>query len=165
MIIIGLGANLPNPVFGPPKATLDAALSRLGQEGLRIVARSPWYETEPIPRGDQPWFVNGVAAVETALDPGELLQLLLRVEEGFGRVRSVPNAPRTLDLDLLAYDDFVLSGSEPPILPHPRLHERAFVLLPLQDIAPGWIHPRLKLSIADLVASLPEDQVARRLGS
>lgn len=161
MIIIGLGGNLPSARFGSPQATLAAALEALEGEGLRIVARSRWYESAPVPLTDQPWFVNGAAAVETALDPEALLALLLRTEQRFGRVRSVPNAPRVIDLDLLLYHDNVITVPGGLTIPHPRLHERAFVLLPLRDIVPGWWHPVSGRPLDALIAELPGDQTIR----
>jgi 2-amino-4-hydroxy-6-hydroxymethyldihydropteridine diphosphokinase len=109
---------------------------------------------------DQPWFVNGVIAVETFLPPADLLGLLHDVEAEFGRTRTVRNEARVLDLDLLAYDDEVSSEASVPVLPHPRLHERAFVLLPMADIAPDWRHPVTGAGIADLISALPADQRA-----
>ena len=103
MILIALGANLPSPA-GPPAETLKAALARLGRLGVKILSVSSLYETPAWPDPAQPAFVNAVAAVETALQPVELLALLHGVETDFGRLRSAPNAPRTLDLDLLDHD-------------------------------------------------------------
>ena len=163
MILIGLGANLPSDV-GEPRATLEAALAELEREGVRVVARSRWYRSAPVPRADQPDYVNAVASVETALNPRDLLALLHRIEKKYGRVRGAPNAARALDLDLLAYRDRVSEGGEgAPILPHPRLHERAFVLLPLADIAPAWRHPRLGYTARELAAALPPGQDAAPL--
>jgi len=163
MILIGLGANLPSDV-GEPRATLEAALAELEREGVRVVARSRWYRSAPVPRADQPDYVNAVASVETALNPRDLLALLHRIEKKYGRVRGAPNAARALDLDLLAYRDRVSEGGEgAPILPHPRLHERAFVLLPLADIAPDWRHPRLGRTARELAAALPPGQDAAPL--
>ena len=113
-----------------------------------------------MPVSDQPWFVNGVIAVETLLSPEELLGLLNEVEAEFGRTRKIRNEARILDLDLIAYDDRIMTGPEGPILPHPRAHERAFVLLPLADIDPDWRHPVTGAAVADLIASLPNDQRA-----
>lgn len=161
-IVIGLGANLPSS-YGSPRETCEAALAELERRGLRIAARSPWYESAPVPISDQPWYVNGVAEVETRLDPVQLLALLHEVEREFGRVRREVNAARVLDLDLLAHGDIVREGPEPPVLPHPRLAGRAFVLLPLADLHPDWRHPATGEGIRSLIARLPADQVTRRL--
>ncbi len=161
MIVIGLGANLPS-ALGPPRATLEAALDALGEAGVRVVARSRWYRTAPVPRSAQPWFINAAAAVATPLPPAELLALLHRIESRFGRQRGERNAARSLDLDLLAYHDLVVEEGG-LVLPHPRLQERAFVLLPLAEVAPDWRHPRLGRSIAELIAALPPGQSAEPL--
>jgi 2-amino-4-hydroxy-6-hydroxymethyldihydropteridine diphosphokinase len=158
MILIALGANLPSKAGGP-RETLEAALRRFEEEGVRVAARSRWFETAPVPVSDQPWFVNGVVAVETTLDPLALLELLRRIEAEFGRQRTVPNAARSLDLDLVDYDARVLETPE-LVLPHPRMQDRAFVLLPLADVAPGWHHPILRRSLAELIAALPPEQRA-----
>jgi 2-amino-4-hydroxy-6-hydroxymethyldihydropteridine diphosphokinase len=160
-ILIGLGSNLALPEVGPPRAVLDAALQALAERGVALRARSRWYESAPVPVSDQPWFVNGVALVETALPPDRLLAVLHEVERAFGRRRRVVNEARPLDLDLLAYGDRVADGPEPPILPHPRLSGRAFVLLPLAELRPAWRHPATGAGIAQLIAALPPDQVAR----
>jgi 2-amino-4-hydroxy-6-hydroxymethyldihydropteridine diphosphokinase len=178
-ILIGLGANLPSEA-GPPVATLEAALGRLASAGIITLKRSRWFMSPPVPPSDQPWFVNGVAAVATALDPAGLLAALHRVEAAFGRVRSVPNAARTLDLDLLAYGDRVESPpteaapdlasdlapdlTRPrPVLPHPRLADRAFVLLPLADVAPAWYHPATGRPLAELIRALGDTAGTRPL--
>lgn len=161
---IGLGANLQHPVYGAPRTTLEAAIAALRVAGLEIVTRSAWYESAPVPIADQPWYVNGVAAVHTDLDAVGLLAALHRVEAAFGRVRSVVNAPRVVDLDLLDYRGETRSAAEgPPVLPHPRMHERGFVLLPLQEIAPDWRHPVTGRHIGELIAVLPADQITRRM--
>jgi 2-amino-4-hydroxy-6-hydroxymethyldihydropteridine diphosphokinase len=164
MILIGLGANLPSQA-GAPAATFAAAIDALGENGMRVLARSRWYRTAPVPASDQPDFLNGVVSVATSLEPGDLLALLHRVEARFGRVRGVPNAARSLDLDLLAFDGRVMTGPAGPILPHPRLHERAFVLLPMKDVAPGWCHPLLGRTVEEMIAALPPGQEATPLSS
>lgn len=127
---IALGANLEDPA-----AQVRAALADLtGSGDIALVAASSLYRTAPI-GADGPDYINAVAAVDTLLPPAELLHRLFAVEAHFGRTRSYRNAPRTLDLDLLLYDDQVLDGPE-LTLPHPRLHLRAFVLVPLAEIAP-----------------------------
>ena len=104
MILIGIGSNLAAAGFASPLDTAAAALARLSSVGIAVVRRSRWYMSQPVPPSDQPWYVNGVVAVETALAPLALLDALLAVEAGFGRRRGAPNAARTLDLDLLDYD-------------------------------------------------------------
>lgn len=166
MILIGIGANLPS-TFGPPRATCGAALDTLAASGLGIARVSSWWRTAPVPVSDQPWYVNAVVAVACELSPSQLLARLLAVERAFGRVRGAPNAARTLDLDLLDHHSRLESvdaanGLE---LPHPRLHLRAFVLLPLAEIAPDWRHPRLGKAIGELIAALPADQTAERMAA
>ena len=162
MILLGLGANLPSATHGAPPATLAAAIEALAAEGAVVERRSPWYRSAPVPAADQPWYVNGVIAVRAGLAPAELLALLHRTERCFGRERQRRNEPRVLDLDLLDYDGRVESGPS-MALPHPRLHERAFVLLPLRDVAPGWRHPVSGKSVEALIAELPEGQQIERM--
>jgi 2-amino-4-hydroxy-6-hydroxymethyldihydropteridine diphosphokinase len=162
-ILIALGANLPSPRFGPPRATLEAALAAIEAAGVRVLKRSSWWESEPVPASDQPWYVNGVAAVATRLEPMPLLALLHRIEAEFGRVRGARNEARLLDLDLLAYGDRRLEGAEPPLVPHPRLADRAFVLLPLAEVAPDWRHPVTGETVRQMIARLPPGQKIRRI--
>jgi 2-amino-4-hydroxy-6-hydroxymethyldihydropteridine diphosphokinase len=163
-IFIGVGGNLPHPLYGPSRQTLQAALQALDRHGVRLVRVSPWYRTAPVPVSDQPWFVNAVAEVATALDDKALLAALHAVEHDFGRVRTVANAPRIVDLDLLDYRGEISPGGEgEPILPHPRLHQRAFVLRPLADLEPAWRHPASGRSIDTLLAELPPGQRIERL--
>lgn len=160
MILIALGANLPGPA-GPPVAQCEAALAALSAAGLIIRRRSRWYQTAPVPASDQPWYVNGVAAVETTLCPVDLLALLHRIEGELGRRRSTANAARSIDLDLLDYDGLIRPGPEPPILPHPRMEGRSFVLRPLAEVAPAWRHPVSGRSVSDLLAALPDQADVR----
>ncbi|HSR71316.1 MAG TPA: 2-amino-4-hydroxy-6-hydroxymethyldihydropteridine diphosphokinase [Kiloniellales bacterium] len=163
MIFIGLGANLPSPRHGPPRATLEAALSALEARGLGIRRRSRWYRSAPQPPSDQPWFVNGVAELAPGPEPAEILALLHRVEADFGRVRRERNEARLLDLDLLAYDERVSGPGEQPELPHPRMAERGFVLVPLAELAPGWRHPQSGLTVEALIGSLPPESLPEPL--
>lgn len=165
-ILIGVGANLSSERFGAPFAACEAALKALNTaNGVRVVARSRWFKSAPVPISDQPWFINGVARVETQLAPLALLDTLHAIEATFGRVRTVPNAPRVLDLDLLAYGDAVIGemGEGGACIPHPRLESRAFVVLPLNDVAPDWVHPVSHRSVPQMMAKLPEDQVCQPL--
>jgi 2-amino-4-hydroxy-6-hydroxymethyldihydropteridine diphosphokinase len=147
---IGMGANLPSSA-GPPEATLAAAAARLESLG-RVTARSSLYSTEPVGFADQPRFLNAAAALETDLTPFELLGALFLIEQDFGRNRanSLVNRPRTLDLDILLYGDLVIGGSS-LIVPHARLAERAFVLVPLNEIAPNILDPRSRVTVSQLL--------------
>lgn len=157
MILIGIGSNLPHAPAATPRETATAAVAALPTIGVRLVALSRLYTTEPVPASDQPWFVNAVAEVTSDFAPAELLDRLLGLEATFGRIRNEANAARTLDLDLLDYNSR-LSDAASLILPHPRLHLRRFVLEPLRDVAPYWRHPRLDRSVAELIAALPSGQ-------
>ena len=160
MILVALGANLPSPA-GAPAKTLSAALARLEERGIKILSVSSFYETPAWPDPAQPTYVNAVAAVETTLQPVELLTLLHGIETNFGRLRSAPNASRSLDIDLLDYEGRVVTDGV--TLPHPRMAERSFVLVPLAEIVPGWRHPVSGLGVAELLARLPDRDVPRRL--
>ena len=160
---IALGANLGDRLGQLRSAA--RALGEVGDGGDEIVARSSVWETAAI--GPPPDYLNAVVALESSLSPRALLERLLRIEAAHGRRRGVDaaigaNAPRTLDLDLLLYDDQVLveDGLE---LPHPRMHQRAFVLGPLCEIAADLRHPLLHCSMGELYAALPSGQVARRI--
>ncbi|MGO8865959.1 MAG: 2-amino-4-hydroxy-6-hydroxymethyldihydropteridine diphosphokinase [Alphaproteobacteria bacterium] len=161
MILIALGANLPTQRFGEPRAACEAALSELAARGIRVVRRSRWYRSRPVPPSAQPDYVNGVVAVETTLDPRALLAELHSIEAAFGRERREKNAARTLDLDLIAYHERVSGGGAGgPVLPHPRLAGRAFVLRPLSDVAPDWRHPASGRTLAELLAALDPEAPA-----
>ena len=162
-VFIGLGANLPHERFGSPRQTLEAALAELARRGVRTVRVSPWYRTAPVPASDQPWYVNAVAEVASDLSADALLAELHAVEAAFGRARTVPNAARPIDLDLLDFHGEIAAGGPGrATLPHPRMTDRAFVLLPLADLAPEWRHPVSGLSIRTLIEALPGDQAAVR---
>lgn len=135
---MALGCNLPG-AYTSREALLEAALQALSEEGLTVLARSSWWTSEAWPDPTAPAYLNGVAVVETALRPAEALAALHRLEARFGRERAALNAPRTLDLDLIAHGRTVMSGQL--IVPHPRAHERLFVMGPLAQIAPDWRHP------------------------
>lgn len=164
MIFIAIGSNLPHPEFGPPEDVCKAAIDAIEAVGCSILARSRWFCSAPVPAAGQPDFINGVISVRTVLKPLELLENLHRIEARFDRERSIPNAARTLDLDLLAYNEMVNEGPEGALLPHPRMAGRAFVLMPLLDVAPAWKHPVLGKTPAALIAALPDDQACTPLG-
>lgn len=160
--LVAIGANLPRPDGQSPLATCRWAAGRLAMvPGMRVVALSSWWESAPVPPDPRsPPFVNGVALLEGETTPEALLAALHAIEDEAGRARPYPNAPRVLDLDLIDLGGRVRAGP-PPILPHPRAHLRAFVLRPLAEVAPGWVHPASGEGVAALVAALPPQEIRR----
>jgi 2-amino-4-hydroxy-6-hydroxymethyldihydropteridine diphosphokinase len=150
---IGLGAN-----EGDPRRQLQEAMTRLAAaEEIELVKASSFYLNPPLGPPGQPWYVNAVIQVRTRLTPEELLRVLHRVEDDLGRVRQERWGPRTIDLDLLLYNGVVLSGPD-LCLPHPEMHKRSFVLMPLAEIAPQAWHPALEKTASELLGNLnPED--------
>jgi 2-amino-4-hydroxy-6-hydroxymethyldihydropteridine diphosphokinase len=157
-VFLGIGGNLPSKTIGSPLAVMAATLRALPSVGIVVRHRSRWYRSAALPPSDQPTYINGVLDVETSLAPEPLLEALHRVEAEFGRVRGAPNAARVLDLDLLAFGRMVVQSDAGLCIPHPRMHLRAFVLEPLAELAPDWRHPRLGLSVRQMVAALPAGQ-------
>ena len=163
MIVVAIGANLPGPDGAPPIETCRrAAVALDALPGLRLRGLSRWYLTEPVPPSGQPPYVNAVAVLQVEPgdaepDPGVLLATLQALEAQAGRVRGEPNAARALDLDIIAMGEGgqLVRTSPDPVLPHPRAHERAFVLVPLLDVAPRWVHPVLRRSACELLRDLP----------
>lgn len=164
-IFIALGANLPSKV-GQPEETLSRALEDLDREGVKVRAISKFYRTTPVPVSDQPDFINAAARLETSLNPLSLLDFLHDLEEKYGRQRTRRWEARVLDLDLIAYGNEVLPHTWPKgeegtntsqlILPHPRLQDRAFVLVPLGDIAGDWQHPVSGENVSEMLDKLPD---------
>ena len=156
---VALGANLPGPDGATPRQMCERALSALADlPDLRVELRSRWFSTAPVPAGPQPRYINGVVRLAGSASPESLLAALQRIEREAGRIRGEPNAARPLDLDIIDMAGLIRCGPD-PILPHPRAHQRAFVLLPLRDVAPGWRHPRLGTGIQSLIANLPPQDV------
>ena len=156
---LGMGANLPGPA-GPPDATLAEAARRLADIG-QVTARSSLYATTPVGFADQPLFTNAVVALATPFSPATLLEVLLELERALGRNRldTIANRPRTLDLDILLMGDLRLR--EPHLeIPHPRLAERAFVLVPLVEIAPRALDPRSGRTALQLLEALRQSRAA-----
>ena len=156
MIFIALGANL-NSFAGPAEKTLHCALCAMPGRGIKIQSVSSFYRTPAWPDPSDPPFVNAVAGIETEHNPLDLMKTLHDIENDFGRIRTKSNGPRTLDLDLLDFDGIV--ANEGPVLPHPRMSQRAFVLVPLAQIAPHWRHPIGGKPIATLLADLERSDI------
>ena len=176
---IAIGANM-NSAHGGRRATLETALALFSAENMKIVAQSSWYETPAFPAGNGPDYVNAVVAVETTLAPAAQLAALHRIEAEMGRARLKRWGARLCDLDMLAVDDAVLPdvatwrrwadlpleaqmrlAPEQLILPHPRLQDRAFVLVPFAEIAPDWQHPVLHKSASALRDARPLAEIAQ----
>lgn len=154
---IGLGSNLGDPI-----AELRGAVGELESRGVELRARSSLYRTEPVDALEQAWFVNAVAEIRFGGRPDELLQICLNVETARGRERTRRHQPRILDLDVLLLGELVLASDE-LTLPHPRLHERRFVLEPMVQIAPDTIHPGLRKTMRDLLEECTDESTVVRL--
>ena len=156
LAVLGLGSNL-----GDKRSRLQRAIRDLASPRLEVVQTSSLYLTEPVDYPDQPWFLNQALLVRTRLLPYRLLARCLEIEEALGRQRRLPKGPRVIDVDILLYADRILSDPKLTI-PHPRFHLRRFALTPAAEIAAGWTHPRLGLSVAGLLDRCPDPaQVVR----
>ena len=176
--LITLGANLPSAT-GTALETLEKALELFLLESLQIRRISKWFATPAFPAGSGPDFVNGAVTVQTSLTPDEVLAALHRIEAAMGRTRENRWEPRLCDLDLIAYDDIILPDLETfkrwkaldlssqktmtpdqLVLPHPRIQDRSFVLVPLNDIAPDWVHPVTGITVSEMLGTIPAADLA-----
>ena len=151
-IYLGLGSNLGDRV-----ANLQKALGHFS-----ILQRSSFYETEPVDFLEQPWFINAAVSIDTNLEPNDLLDYCLEIEKKLGRVRDVPKGPRLIDIDILFYEQIILSTSS-LILPHPQVPYRRFVLKPLNEIASSFVHPVMKRTISDLLLQCTDASAVRKI--
>ena len=157
-VLIAIGANLPLGEQSALKSCEQAVQALRRVPGLRLEAVSRWYESAPVPPSGQPVYVNGVVRGVTSLPPLVLLDHLQAIETHQGRVRSVPNAARTLDLDIIAMEGIHLDTPRLS-LPHPRAHERAFVLRPLQDVCPDWVHPLTQRTMEQMLRAVQGQEI------
>ncbi len=148
--------------LGSPETTICEAVKAIEAHDIIVTKKSRIWLTSPVPVSNQPLYRNAVIEVTTDLEAEDLLSVLQSIENEFGRTRKCRNDPRVLDLDLLDYQAMNVD-TQNLVLPHPRMHERGFVLLPLQEIAADWRHPVLKTPLSMLISQLPEDQVASPL--
>ena len=157
MIYIGIGSNLNGKNNETPLQNCKKALVELKKE-VNICKISSWYKSEPIPVSNQPWFINGVIEISTDKSSLDLLEFILSIEKIFGRVREKKNEARILDLDIIDYKKKILYIKNKLIIPHPRMHERSFVLQPLSELNPKWMHPIKKKGIKELIRNLNDKQ-------
>ena len=155
VVYIALGSNV-----GDRASMLERAMAAMNSAGIRVLRQSSFYVTEPVDAPGQAWFLNAVVEAETSLLPLQLLHALLRIERELGRRRITPHGPRTIDLDILFYGSSVIHSKELQV-PHPRLSERRFVLVPLAQIAPEFRHPVLHKSVTQLLAETPDRSEVR----
>tara|TARA_Y100000590_G_scaffold62434_1_gene66775 strand:+ start:7299 stop:7793 length:495 start_codon:yes stop_codon:yes gene_type:complete len=156
--LIGIGSNLGSPVENCRKAVASLCES----EEINVIKQSSLYESEPIGKKNQPWFVNTVIEIQTSLSPERLLKKLLNIEQQFGRTRNEKWGPRIIDLDILDYDGRIIN-SESLTLPHPEMLNRRFVLEPLSEISGSIIHPVQNKSIQSLLNELPKNPVVKKI--
>jgi 2-amino-4-hydroxy-6-hydroxymethyldihydropteridine diphosphokinase len=156
-VYLSLGSNL-----GDRAAQIESALARLAEENVRVVKRSSFYETEPVEFLAQGWFLNIAVEAETELMPRQLLRVIRQIERELGRKRIVRSGPRTIDIDILLFGANIMSAADLEI-PHPRMPERRFVLVPMAEIAPALRHPVLRLTMAELLAATKDRSQVRRM--
>ena len=159
-VYIGIGSNLESPA----KNCLKAVEHLYAHPDIKRVAQSSLYQSEPFGITNQDWFVNSVTQVTTPLSPEELLRVCLSIEQTMGRTRTGKWGPRIIDLDILFYDDLILK-QEGLEVPHPGIAERSFVLVPMNEIASDFVHPKLKKTIVILLVDIPNPQQVNRVSS
>ena len=157
MIYIGIGSNLNGKNNETPLQNCKKALKELKKE-VNICKVSSWYKSEPIPVSNQPWFINCIAEISTNKSSLDLLGFILSIEKTFGRIRKKKNEARILDLDIIDYKKKILYKRNKLIIPHPRMHERFFVLQPLRELNPKWVHPIKKKGLNELISDLNNKQ-------
>ena len=158
---IALGANLKRFKHLSLQENIQTSLKYFSDYDINLIKISNWYKSEPYPKLSQPWYVNSVVKITTNETSENLISILHKIENLFGRKRNKQNESRTLDLDIIDYNGII--KTDYPILPHPRMHIRKFVLLPLRDIEPEWLHPNYKTKINDLILQCTDTQKIYKL--
>lgn len=154
-VYLSLGSNI-----GDRAGNIARAVAALASHGVRVTRESSLYETEPVDFREQDWFLNSVVEAETDLTPGQVMDALLKIERALGRQRLVPKGPRLIDMDILLFGSSIVRTPELEV-PHPRMAQRRFVLVPFNEIAPGARHPVLKKTVAELLAEVPDPSEVR----
>ena len=158
MILVAIGSNLNSKSYGSPEQNCKIAIDMLGKY-FEVSQFSSFYKTEPIPKSEQPWFVNCIVNIKSKNSPSMVLDTLLKIESQFGRKRNRKNEARIIDLDLVAYNSLIVKSLK-LILPHPRMHLRKFVIKPLCDINENWIHPISKKKASEILKELANQKIS-----
>ena len=158
MILVAIGSNLNSKSYGSPEQNCRVAIDMLGKY-FEVSKFSNFYKTEPIPKSEQPWFVNCIVNIKSKNSPSMVLDTLLKIESQFGRKRNRKNEARIIDLDLVAYNRLIVKSLK-LTLPHPRMHLRKFVIKPLCDINENWIHPIFKKKASEILKELANQKIS-----
>ncbi len=158
MILVAIGSNLNSKSFGSPEQNCNAAIDML-RKYFEVTQFSSLYKTEPIPKSEQPWFVNCIVNIKSKISPSKILDTLLEIELQFGRKRNRKNEARVIDLDLIAYNSLIVKSLK-LTLPHPRMHLRKFVIQPICDINKNWIHPISKKKAFEILKELANQKIS-----
>ena len=157
-IIIGIGGNIKSDDGSHPIHIAMKAINSLENYSIQVIEQSSWYESEPIPKSNQPNFFNCIVFANTILNELDVLKVLHKIEHTLGRRRKTVNEPRVIDLDLIDYSNKILSNKE-IIIPHPRAHTRRFVMEPLAELDPNWVHPILKTNVYKILKKINNQKV------
>ena len=157
-IIIGIGGNIKSDEGSHPIHVAMKAINSLKNYSIQVIEQSSWYESEPIPKSNQPNFFNCIVFANTILNELDVLKVLHKIEHTLGRRRKTVNEPRVIDLDLIDYSNKILSNKE-IIIPHPRAHTRRFVMEPLAELDPNWVHPILKTNVHKILKKINNQKI------
>ena len=157
-IIIGIGGNIKSNDGSHPVHVAMNAINYLQNYSIQVTGQSSWYESQPIPKSDQPNFFNCIVIANTLLNELDVLETLHKIEHKLGRRRKIANEPRVIDLDLIDYSNKILKNNQ-IVIPHPRAHKRRFVMEPLAELDPNWVHPTLKRDVRTILKKLNNQNI------